>query len=103
MPPAQVWQTECVARIDPTDGHVTGWVMMDGLTKHTKEVSGMQTGMDVLNGIAYSGPATNRIFMTGKKWPRLYEVEITELPAASSDELEAVRAKCIKGYKRSRG
>ena len=35
----QVWQSECVARIDPADGHVTGWVMMDGLTQHTRQAS----------------------------------------------------------------
>eukprot|EP01051_Picozoa_sp_SAG22_P020004 SAG22_NODE_3881_length_1485_cov_1.352092_2_plen_97_part_00 len=51
-----VWQSECLARIDPADGRVTGWVQMGGITAHTRDLaSGAQAaGMDVLNGIAYS-------------------------------------------------
>ena len=68
---ANVWHTDRIARISPQTGRVAGWINLRGL---------MATGyrLDpeaVLNGIAYD-PPNNRLFVTGKLWPRLFEIEV---------------------------
>ena len=68
---ANVWQTDRIARISPYDGQVTGWIDLTGLLPprdRTREV-------DVLNGIAYDA-AGGRLFVTGKLWPKLFEIEL---------------------------
>ena len=68
---ANVWQTDRIARIDPATGHVTGWIDLTGLLP-----APARTGHpEVLNGIAYD-PATKRIFVTGKLWPSVFEIEV---------------------------
>jgi len=69
---ANIWQTDRIARISPTDGTVLGWIDAAGLL--TPEDIGGQP-VDVLNGIAYDA-ATNRIFLTGKLWPKIFEVRV---------------------------
>src|SRR5204863_1320124 len=70
---ANIWQTDYVARIAP-DGHVNGWIDLSGLLspmeRGTVEASG-----GVLNGIAYDA-AKDRLFVTGKLWPKLFEIKI---------------------------
>ena len=69
---ANVWQESRIARIDPATGRVTGWIDLSALTAQHQ-------GRDpdaVLNGIAYDD-AGDRLFVTGKNWPRLYEVDLT--------------------------
>jgi glutamine cyclotransferase len=67
---ANIWQTDRIARISPFTGNVGGWIDLKGLLKPAEKASA-----DVLNGIAYD-PATNRIFVTGKLWPKLFEIKI---------------------------
>jgi glutaminyl-peptide cyclotransferase len=68
---ANVWQTDFVARIDPATGKVNGYIDFRGLlTPREREAT------DVLNGIAYD-EATDRLFITGKLWPRMFEVRVT--------------------------
>jgi glutamine cyclotransferase len=68
---ANVWRTNLIARIDPATGHVTGWIDLTGLL-----ASSERTGNeDVLNGIAYD-EATDRLWVTGKLWPRLFEIRV---------------------------
>jgi glutamine cyclotransferase len=68
---ANVWKTDKIARIDPETGNVTGWIFLDGLLS-----SDLKTGSeDVLNGIAFDSE-NDRIFVTGKKWPKLFEIEL---------------------------
>lgn len=62
---ANVWQTPRVARIDAETGEVLGWVDFSGLTQ--------QQPRGVLNGIAVRD---QRVFVTGKRWDAMYEVEI---------------------------
>jgi glutaminyl-peptide cyclotransferase len=74
---ANVWMTPRIARIDPASGNVTGWIDLTPLVQQT-------AGGDydaVLNGIAYDA-ARDRLFVTGKNWPRLYEIDL--VPAAPS-------------------
>jgi glutamine cyclotransferase len=69
---ANVWQTNFVARISPASGKVLGWVNLTGLLSN-EEAHG---GADVLNGIAFD-PAGRRLFVTGKLWPKLFEIQLT--------------------------
>jgi len=69
---ANVWQTDFIARISPRDGHVVGWVDLKGLLSAPYKAGGPDA---VLNGIAYDS-AGDRIFVTGKLWPRVYEIKI---------------------------
>lgn len=67
---ANVWQTDRIARISPKTGQVTGWIDLAGLLDPRDAV-----GVDVLNGIAYDAKG-DRLFVTGKRWPRLFEIKI---------------------------
>jgi glutaminyl-peptide cyclotransferase len=69
---ANVWQTDRIVRIDPATGHVTAVVDLAGLLPAADRESGQ---VDVLNGIAYD-PAGDRMFVTGKLWPKLFEIEL---------------------------
>jgi glutamine cyclotransferase len=69
---ANLWQTNWILRIDPHDGHVTGAINLAGLLSPSDIVRG-QT--DVLNGIAYDAKG-DRLFVTGKNWPKLFEIRI---------------------------
>lgn len=68
---ANIWQSDRIARIDPATGKVTGWIDLTGILPAPLR----REGTDVLNGIAYD-PATKRIFVTGKLWPSLFEIEV---------------------------
>jgi len=67
---ANIWYEDRIARIDPNDGDVVGWIDASGI------YPAAQRGPDdVLNGIAYD-PGSGRLILTGKNWPMLYEVEV---------------------------
>lgn len=66
---ANVWLTDRIAIIDPETGQVAAWIDLTGLLD---EPTGSE---DVLNGIAYDVQG-DRLFVTGKWWPRLYEIEL---------------------------
>jgi glutamine cyclotransferase len=68
---ANVWQTDRIARIAPGTGRVAGWVHLEGLLTAEDRTE----PVDVLNGIAYDAD-TNRLFVTGKLWPKLFEIEL---------------------------
>ena len=69
---ANVWMTDRIARISPNTGEVNAWIDLSTLFGR----SGQRTPpADVLNGIAYD-KATRRIYITGKKWPRLYQITV---------------------------
>lgn len=67
---ANIWLTDRIARIDPATGAVTGWIDLTGLLPATPGAR-----VDVLNGIAYDSDL-NRLFVTGKWWPTLFEIEL---------------------------
>ena len=68
---ANVWQSDRIVIIEPRTCKVTAWIDMKGLLttqdRHEK--------VDVLNGIAYD-PNNKRIFVTGKFWPKLFEIKL---------------------------
>jgi glutamine cyclotransferase len=74
---ANIWQTDRIARIDPKTGTVTGWIDLAGLLPK-KDFIPDRT--DVLNGIAYDA-AGKRLFVTGKLWPKLFEIKVVPRPA----------------------
>lgn len=67
---ANVWQTDRIARISPSDGRVLGWIDLSGLLSAAE-----RERADVLNGIAYDRQR-RRLFVTGKWWPKLFQIEI---------------------------
>lgn len=68
---ANIWQRDRVARISPETGEVTGWIDLTGLLSEAER----GPTVDVLNGIAYDFE-NGRLFVTGKGWPRLFEIEL---------------------------
>ncbi len=76
---ANLWGTNWILRIDPGSGHVVGAVDISGLLKPEDIVAG-QT--DVANGIAYDAKH-DRLFVTGKNWPKLFEIRIRLSPTRS--------------------
>jgi len=68
---ANIWQTDRIARIDPATGKVVGWIDLSGLLPAADRTA----ATDVLNGIAY-WPESNRLFVTGKLWPKLFEIRL---------------------------
>ena len=70
---ANVWHQNRVARIDPQTGQVKGWIDFSGLLK-PGDVTDEEA---VLNGIAYD-EAGDRLFVTGKLWPKLFEVRLRQ-------------------------
>src|SRR6266508_4500886 len=69
---ANIWQTNFIARISPSNGRVLGWIDLSGLLSPEEQ----RAGADVLNGIAYDA-AGRRLFVTGKLWPKLFEITVS--------------------------
>jgi glutamine cyclotransferase len=72
---ANIWLTNRIARIDPATGHVVGWIDLTGLIT-PQDTGGNEDA--VANGIAYDA-AHDRLFVTGKKWPKLFEVNLHQI------------------------
>lgn len=72
---ANVWHTDRIARISPRTGKVLGWIDLSGLMDKS-ELSDPEA---VLNGIAYDS-RFDRLFVTGKLWPRLFEIKVVHRP-----------------------
>ena len=68
---ANVWQTDKIARIDPVTGKVVGLIDLSGLLPEEDRLR----DTDVLNGIAID-PVTESIWVTGKRWPWLFEITL---------------------------
>jgi glutaminyl-peptide cyclotransferase len=73
---ANVWHTDRIARISPSTGQVLGWINLAGLLP-PGSVSDPEA---VLNGIAYDA-AHDRLFITGKLWPKLFEIKVVPAQA----------------------
>ena len=74
---ANQWQTDYILKIDTATGHVVGRADLSTLRQRAgiPPPSGRRNTPEVLNGIAYD-TATNRIFITGKNWPKLFEIKL---------------------------
>ncbi len=72
---ANVWQTDRIVRISPRTGEVLGWIDLQGLLS---PVYRLESGA-VLNGIAYDSER-RRLFVTGKLWPKIFEIQLVPKP-----------------------
>jgi glutamine cyclotransferase len=68
---ANIWKTDLIAQISPDTGEVVGWIDLRDLLGPEDRVQ----RLDVLNGIAYD-QRNDRLFVTGKLWPRLFEIKL---------------------------
>jgi glutaminyl-peptide cyclotransferase len=71
---ANQWQAPYILKIDPASGEVVGKA---DLTAIATDIKNKYPFADVLNGIAYND-STKKIYITGKKWPELYEVQLSK-------------------------
>src|SRR5580704_7600958 len=83
---ANVWQTDRIARISPADGRVTGWIDLAGILPAQD-----RAGVDVLNGIAYDSLG-GRLFVTGKLWPKLFEIKLAPKAASKASATKKAAA-----------
>lgn len=70
---ANVWMTDRIARISPETGRVLSWINLAGILPSIE----VRSDGAVLNGIAYDS-AHNRLFVTGKLWPRLFQIQVVK-------------------------
>ncbi|RZO67669.1 MAG: glutaminyl-peptide cyclotransferase [Parvularculaceae bacterium] len=73
---ANIYGKDLVVTIDPSTGHITGVIQLSGLLKREDFIAGKT---DVLNGIAYD-EKNDRLFVTGKRWPKLFEIKLRPRP-----------------------
>src|SRR5690606_2744324 len=71
---ANIWFSNDIVKIDPENGHVVGVMNLAGLLKQYAPTAEVNPDA-VLNGIAYDS-ASKKIYVTGKLWPKLFELEI---------------------------
>jgi len=71
---ANVYETDLIARIDPATGRVVGWIDVSQLLTAAQRQDVTNRG-GVANGIAFDA-ASGRLFVTGKLWPRLFEIAV---------------------------
>ena len=72
---ANVWQKNTILIINPINGAIEGIIDLKGLDKKVT----ISSEDAVLNGIAYDAK-TNRLFVTGKNWDKLFEIKISVKP-----------------------
>eukprot|EP00958_Prasinococcus_capsulatus_P013552 scaffold1399_cov410-Prasinococcus_capsulatus_cf.AAC.31 len=130
---ANIWYKECIAQIDPKSGkvrtvfcklvygrlssvsgapdrpctsprkrQVVGWLLLHGLLEDARASAPNRKRVDVLNGIAYD-PLTKRIFVTGKRWPKIYEISLQPTWKGSIDVAYARRHCIPQGNRFPRG
>jgi len=73
---SNIWGTDVIARIDPATGNVLGWIDLTGLLPPDQR--GTDAVDAVLNGVAYDSKR-HRLFVTGKLWPKLFEIELVQV------------------------
>jgi glutaminyl-peptide cyclotransferase len=71
---ANIWHSDQIIRIDTADGRITGIIDLEDLVK---DASGIYPRSREMNGIAYDS-ISNRIYITGKFWPKIYKIETVE-------------------------
>eukprot|EP00927_Polykrikos_kofoidii_P065933 TRINITY_DN61626_c0_g1_i1.p1 TRINITY_DN61626_c0_g1~~TRINITY_DN61626_c0_g1_i1.p1 ORF type:complete len:356 (-),score=12.03 TRINITY_DN61626_c0_g1_i1:138-1157(-) len=83
---ANIYGSDCIARINPHTGVVFGWIVADDLRRES-----LGPTAEILNGIAYDRSG-DRLFVTGKRWSQLFEVKVVQYATLP---LKAARKKCI--------
>jgi len=72
---ANIWTTDTVVKIDPNSGKIVAEIDLTGIL--SSNLVNQKTEVDVLNGIAYDNEK-NKIYVTGKFWPKLFEIVLVE-------------------------
>lgn len=80
---ANVWQRDRIAVIDAHDGAVRGWLQLGGLADRFAKPANWNASDDVLNGIAYDAKR-DRYYVTGKRWPLIFELKLDGLPSSAA-------------------
>lgn len=88
---ANVFMTDCIVRISPNDASVLGWILLPNLRKELLQAG--NNDIDVLNGIAWDAEQ-KRIFVTGKLWPKLYEIKVS--PIKKPIEEGIIKQLCLR-------
>lgn len=73
---ANIWTTDTIVIIDPNSGKITGTIDLSGLSGSV--IKNQVEQIDVLNGIAWN-PVSDKIYVTGKLWPKIFEIKIKKL------------------------
>ena len=74
---ANVWQKNILLIMNPKNGAIEGIADLNGLEKEIAKTQNLDKNDDVLNGIAYDKKG-ERLFVTGKHWGKLFEIELVE-------------------------
>lgn len=69
---SNIWYEDVIARISPENGRVVGWIDLSKV--YPKQQRDKES---VMNGIAYD-QASKRLFITGKNWPKLFEIKVID-------------------------
>jgi glutamine cyclotransferase len=69
------WHSDRIVKVSPADGRVLGWIDMTGLLAQLPAAERPSEPEAVVNRIAYDA-AGDRLFVTGKLWPKIFEVKI---------------------------
>jgi glutaminyl-peptide cyclotransferase len=77
---ANVWETTVIVMIDPNSGAITGVINLEGILGPSEQPKGAD---GVLNGIAYDA-VHDRLFVTGKNWPKLFEIHLKQRALANT-------------------
>jgi glutamine cyclotransferase len=72
---ANIWQQNAILMVNPTTGKVEGVANLNGLKTLIEKEQKLEADDEVLNGIAFD-KENNRLFVTGKHWSKLYEIEL---------------------------
>lgn len=83
---ANVWHSNRIARISPANGRVLAWIDLTGLMPRDQ----LSSEEAVLNGIAYDS-ARDRLFVTGKLWPKIFEIALVGAPGKATPAKPARR------------
>ncbi|XP_055828431.1 glutaminyl-peptide cyclotransferase-like isoform X1 [Solanum dulcamara] len=78
-------KTDCIARVSHTDGSVLGWILLQNLREGL--LHNLKKQIDVLNGIAWDRDG-DRLFVTGKWWPKLYEIKLHPLKTPFNGDIK---------------
>lgn len=74
---ANVFTFDCIARINPRDGVVNGWIVLDDILKRANKWVPNQKNDNCLNGVAFNND-TGNIIVSGKRWPSVFEIVLLE-------------------------
>jgi glutamine cyclotransferase len=94
---ANIFQTQCIAKIDSRTGNVVGWLYLHGLRQKMIDSADSKPGdpvPDVLNGFAWAEDG-EKLFVTGKFWPRLFQVRQKVMSGVNNEMKQKIRDECI--------